>query len=187
MSGGVVVLICVVAVSALFAGILIGINVGNWWAKKAHLEPITPIAHQILAALATLAFLTSLGCTAYSAYFLAASTSAPATVVDLEERVDKEGGRSRWAHYRYTDGSGATRDGATSLADDWVVPGKEIPIRYLTNSPWESRLDTFLGHWGGALLLMFFAGGLFVASLMRKRYYHWKTAKVGAPTPAPSH
>jgi hypothetical protein len=185
--GGVVVLLFLVAVSGLFAGILIGINLGRWRAASSHPKSISPIAHQVLAALAALALLTSLLCAAYSAYFLSASTPTSATVVDLEERIDNEGGRSRWAHYRYIDGSGATRDGATSLTDDWVVTGKEIPIRYLTKSPWESRLDTFLGHWGGPLLLMFFAGGFGIASLARGRYYRWKTAKVASPASTSSH
>lgn len=186
MSGDVIIVVCVIAVSALVAGFVIGINVGSWMAKKTHPAPLNPIAHHLLAGFAALALLLSLGCTAYSVYFLTTSTSTSATVIALEERTDKEGHQSSWALYRYTDGSGVQRDGSTSLAERWATPGKEIPIRFSTDAPWRSRLDTFAGHWSAPLLMLFFAVGLFVASLIRKRYYHWKTTGIFQPTSFPS-
>ena len=111
-------------------------------------RPVSPIPWILCFVGSGILLLTSVGTTIYSMYFLASSVQAEATVTEIVETKDNEGVIHRSPVYSYENASGEDFTDTSSTGDgrEYKV-GNVIPIRYLKNSPHQSRIDYFSHHW----------------------------------------
>jgi hypothetical protein len=111
-------------------------------------RPISPIPWILCFIGAGIFMLTAIGSSIYSVYFLSSSIQTNAVVTELVERKDDEGHVSRSPVYSYKDASGQDFTDRSSMGDgrDFDL-GDTILIRYLKNSPHQSRIDYFAHHW----------------------------------------
>lgn len=141
------------------AGLTKGITLGERFSSK---RPISPLSW-IFALIGAVTFLlSSIGTAIYSTHFLANSTTSKAIVVELVKSQDNEGNASTHPRYSFTTRNGIEITGESSMITNPNV-GDTVSIRYLTNAPEKSRIDTFENHW--LLPIIFAAASLFLAAL----------------------
>jgi Protein of unknown function (DUF3592) len=145
-----------------FIGFMLGLSKGV--AMGLHIRadhPLSPLPWIMCFIGAGIFLLAALSSFFYSVYFLANSTQTMAVVTEIRESKDNEGGVSQSPVYAYTDATGQKFTGSPSASGGWEFkPGDSISIRYLTNSPHQSRIDGFVHHWMLPLLMGFFSIGI---------------------------
>jgi len=150
---------------SFFLGIFLGYLWGltNGVALGARFQsgrPASPLWWILCFVLAGVFLLVSIGTSIYSIYFIANSLPAQATVIRIDETKDDDGNIFHKPVYTYTTKTGETFTDRTSMSDgrEYQI-GDIIPIRYLSSSPQESRINYFFHIW----FIPIFFGGFFVA------------------------
>ena len=191
-------LILVIAfIATLLGGMAIGFMFGitkgmSLGASFRTGRPMSPIPWILCFIGAGVFLLTAVGSSIYSIYFLSSSIQTSAVVTEIVERKDDEGHVSRSPVYSYSDASGEMFADRSSTGDgrEFAV-GDTIPIRYLRNSPHQSRIDYFSHHWLLPIFMAAFSlvvGGLgFGLRWWREREQQWANKRMESnDCPAPS-
>ncbi|MDP4624874.1 MAG: DUF3592 domain-containing protein [Akkermansiaceae bacterium] len=163
-------LILVIAFAAtLLGGMAIGFMIGltkgmTLGAQFQTGRPVSPVPWILCYVGAGVFLLAAVTSSVYSIYFLASSMQTEATVTEIIERKDDEGHVSRNPVYSYVNEKGKSFSDRSSTGGgrEYEV-GDVIPIRFLTDSPHQSRIDYFSHHWLLPILMGCFSvalGGL---------------------------
>jgi Protein of unknown function (DUF3592) len=118
--------------------------------------------------------------------FLREGTKATGTVVDFstEESRDNKGKRKTMyapvVEFQTADGQSIQFTSASSSSSPSYDRGDKVPVRYLSATPEQARIDSFMSNWGPSLmlgvigLLATLAGyGLFKAGVAARRASAW--------------
>lgn len=163
-------LVLVIAfVATLFLGIAIGFMAGlaKGMALGSHFRtdrPVSPIPWVLCFIGSGICLLAALGSSAYSIYFLANSTQTNAVVIEIIESKNDEGHVVRTLVYSYSNAKGETFTDRSASGDGrGFALSDAILVRYLKDSPNQSRIDDFAHHWLLPILMVVFSimlGGL---------------------------
>lgn len=175
-------------VATLFGGMAMGfmIGIGKGMTLGARFRtgrPVSPIPWILCLIGSGIFLLTSIGSSIYSIYFLASSVQTKATVTEVIESKDNEGYVSRSPVYAYKSAAGQGFSDRSSTGDGRVFRvGDVIPIRYLKESPHQSRIDYFSHHWllplSTAVVSIALAGLGFGWRWWRKREQEWAHKRI---------
>ena len=149
-------------------------------------RPISPIPWIMCLIGSGTLLLGGIGSGIYSTYFIVRSVQTEATVINIVERKNEEGHVSHYPVYTYKDLSGSEFTDRSSSSDGRVFNiGDPIPIRYLKNSPHQSRVDYFSHHWVLPIILTTFS--VIVAAIgfalrwWRNKEHQWLTSRFVQP------
>ena len=181
-------------VATLLCGIALGYMMGltkgmTLGASFRTGRPVSPIQWIMCFIGSGIFLLMAVGSSVYSIYFLTSSAESTAVVMEIVEQKDDEGYVSRTPVYAYKDveGKGYTERSSSSGGREFEV-GDVIPIRYLKNSPHQSRIDYFSQHWLLPIIMtvssMFLVGLGFGLRWWRNREQEWANKQVH-PIPHP--
>lgn len=142
--GFAVILACAFAFGYI-VGLTRGISLG---AHAQRSEPPSPIPWMIACLAGGVLLLCAVGTAGYSAYFLANSQTTVGTITGFDESTGEDGQKSYFPEFEYTTGTGERLAGRSSISEDGRYSvGEKVAVRYLSNSPSRSRLDSFAVHW----------------------------------------
>lgn len=165
-------------------GFMLGLAKGISMGKRLQSDrPISPIPWILCLVASVIFVLGAIGSSIYSLYFLSSSNQTQATVIEIVERKDSEGHVSRSPVYSYRDANGESFTDRTSNSDgrEFSV-GDTVPIRYLRNSPHQSRIDYFQHHWATPIVMGIFSMVTCGLGLglrwWRQRQQEWLKAKL---------
>jgi hypothetical protein len=170
-------------VATLLGGMAIGFMIGltkgmSLGASFRTGRTVSPIPWILCFIGSGIFLLTAITSSIYSIYFLANSIQTVAMVTEIIEQKDHEGNVSRSPIYTYVNATDQKFTDRSSTGDgrDFEV-GDVILIRYLANSPHQSRIDYFSHHWLLPIIMAAFSialGGLgFGLRWWRGREQQW--------------
>ena len=117
----------------------------------------------------------SLGTAAYNIYFISKSEEAIGTIVDVIAKKDDDGSVFFYPVYKYQDSLGNIYQGKAEVGTgSSYVLNQKIGIRFLSESPHTSRVDSFSNIWFTTLIFAILSVILFVIGSCMKRYFYKK-------------
>jgi hypothetical protein len=177
-------------IMAIVIGIIIGyglgVSKGMIFALRAKEQELSFIDKaSFFRIVAGLCLLIAIGSASYSAFFIARSKSTNATVINVIEKKDKDGDIWHYPSYEYYLPSGERMEDRAGIGDGRkYTVGDKFAIRYLIESPHESRIDYFSHHWGLSIFMA--AASLFLLCLSLFFKSRAKQSKVKTNGTSPS-
>lgn len=159
---GIVIAFAATLLIGMAIGFMIGLAKGmSLGARFRSGRPVSALPSILCFIGSGIFLLVALGSSIYSFYFIANSAQTEAMVTEIIERKDDEGRVRRTPVYSYTAASGNMFTDRSSIGDGRELAiGDTIPVRYLKDSPHQSRIDYFSHHWLLPVFMAAFSVGL---------------------------
>ena len=146
-------LIIVISLISIIAGIGIGFFFGVIGGRSLSTTinpaiPKSPTPWLLSFTGSGIALIIAFCCLIYNIYFFSNSQVTVGTVIKVVETTNDDGGTFYYPIYEYFDLQGKRYEGKPSAGvGDGFVEGEKVNIRYLSHSPDDSRIDTFMYNW----------------------------------------